>query len=422
MLRHYTADTAVIGPVGATLNQRAQGCQNPLDDLGWKGTPLPLFERELFSIGLVQLEHPLHLGGEASRVDLEVYLVVAEEAVAVYVRRADRGPDAVYGCGLGVDHDVPVAEDPDTSPQKLVEVAPAEPVRRDEAGPHRPVGDEVGMGEVDVLVGPVYGLEVHGPDREDPHVRVVAVEHGGRVPRALPARPQLRQVRRAVGVPEVHEVVFDLAGAQAPDPNVGVAPARRVEGADVVAAEEGNPPVHCHQVAVVPEDVARIREVLRTPQRPEVERVYFLGEPLERGRDDDVRKAVEDHAHHHPPASLPRERLHEAAPHLVTLPDERADEDLLLGALNLLEHRLVEQDTIGVELEPALARLKLYLRLVPPREPLARPLPALTQLGHRRQDADQKDLHRRESREGPEAKPPQVREREHADDYIKGSD
>src|SRR3712207_5296908 len=113
--RHYTADTAVIGPSVSVLNQRAEVGQHPLDRLGRQGTPLPLLEGELSGVRLVQLEHLLHLGGEALGVDLQVYLVVAEEAVAVYVRRTDRGPDTVYGGGLGVDHDVPVRSEEHTS-------------------------------------------------------------------------------------------------------------------------------------------------------------------------------------------------------------------------------------------------------------------------------------------------------------------
>src|SRR5688500_12409979 len=255
---HYTADTAVIGPSVAALNQRAQVGQDPLDYLGRQGTPLPLLESQLSGVRLVQLEHLLHLGGEALGVDLQVYLVVPQKAVTVYVRRTDRGPDAVYGGGLGVDHDVPVAEDPHPGREQLVVVAPAEPVGRDvvgvlgqedldvytpgrrvgEARAHGPVRYEVGVGEVDVRGGPVYGLEVHRPDREDPHKGIVAVEDDARFPGAPSGGIQLRELGRAVGVPEVHEVVLDLAGRQPADLDVRVAPARGVERADVVAAEE----------------------------------------------------------------------------------------------------------------------------------------------------------------------------------------
>src|SRR5215210_496282 len=440
----YSGALLVIGPIASALNQRAQGSQRPLGDLGGEGAPLPLFEREFSGVGLVQLEHTLHLGGVAAAVDLEVYLVVAEQAVAVYVRRAHRGPHAVYGGGLGVDHDVPVAEDPHARLQKLVEVAPAEPVGGDvvrvlrqkyldinappggldEAGPHRPVGDEVGVGEVDVLAGPVYGLQVHGPDREDPHVRVVAVEYGGRVPRAPPAVLQLREVRGAVGVPEVREVVLHLAGPEAPDPDVRVAPARRVEGTDVVAAQEGHPPVHGNQVAVVAEDVARVRQVGRPPERPEVERVDLLREPLERRGNERVSQPVEDYAHLDPLAGFASEGLHETAAHLITLPDERPDEDVVFGALDLLQHRLVEPDAVGVELQPAASGLELYLGLVLPGESLARPAATFADLGQRRQNPHQRSLYHGQGEKGSDTQLPRTREHptkggEHADDYIR---
>ena len=192
------------------------------------------------------------------------------------------------------------------------------------------------MGKVDVLVGPVYGLQVHGPDREDPHVRIVAVEVGGRVPRALAGGLKLREVGGTVGVPEVHEVVLDPASPEPADLDVSIAPARRVERADVVPAEEGHLPVHGHEVFVVPEDIARVSQVLRPPQRPEVERVYLLREPLERRGDDDVRETVEDHADHHPLACLSGQGFNEAPSNLVALPDKCTDEDPLLGALYLL--------------------------------------------------------------------------------------
>jgi hypothetical protein len=130
-----------------------------------------------------------------------------------------------------------------------------------------------------------------------------------------------------VRVPEVRKVVLDLPRLFPADFDVGVAPARRIQRADVVAAQEGDPAVHRHEVAVVAEDVARVRQLFRTPQRSEVERLDLLRELLEGGRDDHVREAVEDDAHPHALARLPRQGLDEAAPDLVPLPDERADED-----------------------------------------------------------------------------------------------
>src|SRR5215210_878973 len=138
--RHYTAtrlgpsrkdNRAPVEPRGPMpLNQRAQGGEDAFDDLGREGPAFPLFEGDLARVRLVQLEHLLHLGGEVWRVDLDVRLVVAEQAVAVDVRRADRGPDAVNSGGLGVDHYVLVEVDPHPRLQELPEVPPGEPVGR----------------------------------------------------------------------------------------------------------------------------------------------------------------------------------------------------------------------------------------------------------------------------------------------------
>src|SRR3712207_8775237 len=57
-------------------------------------------------------------------------------------------------------------------------------------------------------------------------------------------------------------------------------------------------------------------------QRAEVERLDLLRELLEGGRHDHVREAVEDNAHPHALARLPRQGFDEAAPDLVPLPDE----------------------------------------------------------------------------------------------------
>src|SRR3712207_7752469 len=116
-------------------------------------------------------------------------------------------------------------------------------------------------------------------------------------------------------------------------------------------------------------------------QRAEVERLDLLRELLEGGRHDHVREAVEDNAHPHALARLPRQGFDEAAPDLVPLPDERADEDGLPRPLYLREHRLVESYPERVELEPPPA-LQLDLGPVRPREPLPGPFPPLPELRH----------------------------------------
>src|SRR3712207_7379668 len=63
----------------------------------------------------------------------------------------------------------------------------------------------------------------------------------------------------------------------------------------------------------------------------------------------------------YPLAGLLRERLDEASPDLVALPDKGADEDLLLGALDLLEHRLVEPDAVRSEEHTSELQSRQYL-------------------------------------------------------------
>src|SRR5215217_3329794 len=334
-----------------------------------------------------------------------------------------------------------------------MEVAPREPVRGDvirllgdeqlyvdvalrrvyQVRFQRPVGDEVGVGQIDVGVGAVYRLDVHLPDGKDPHVRVVAAHPYGRVPVTLLVWDYPGQLLCAVGVPEVDEGVVHLPGSIAAHPDVRVAPSRRVQGPDVVAAEERDPAVDAHHVAVEPEDVPRVEYLRRPRQRTEMEAVYLRGEPLERRRHEHVGQPVEDDVDIHTLASFTGQGIHEAAPDLVTLPDKRPDEDLVLRGLDLVEHRLVEADPVGVDLQPVLARLHLYLGLVLPRESLPRTLAALAELGHRDERTNHHRLQRRQSEEDPQSKSAQRREpetylqknppqeREHRFDYIERS-
>src|SRR4051812_45816602 len=137
------------------------------------------------------------------------------------------------------------------------------------------------MRKVYVAVRSIHRLDIHSPDREDPEVRVVAVEDSARVPGALADRSDIGEVWGTMRVPKVHEVVLRLVGLVAPYPHVRVAPARSIKGAYVVAAQESHPSVHREEVAMVSEDVAWIRKVCRSPQGAEVERVDLLWETLE---------------------------------------------------------------------------------------------------------------------------------------------
>src|SRR5918994_1276531 len=375
-------------------------------------TAFPFFQGHLFGVCLVHLEHPLHLGCEPAAVDLDVQFVVAEHAEAVDVRAAYRRPETVSGGRLGVDHDVPVEEDPDTVFQKIVEVTPREPVRGDvvrllgdeqlyvdatlrrvyQVRFQRAVGDEVCVGQIDVGVGAVYRLDVHLPYGEDPHVRVVAAH-----------------------------------------PDVRVAPSRRVQGPDVVATKERDPAVDAHHVAVEPEDVPRVQYLRRPRQGTEVQAVYLRGKPLERRRHQHIGQPVEDDVNLDSLARLTGQGIHKTASDLISFPDERPDEDLVLCSLDLVEHRLVEADPVRVDLQPVLARLHSYLGLVLPWESLPRTLAALAELCHRDEHTNDHRLQRRQSEEGPQSEsaqrckpgthlrknPPQGKE--HRFDYIEHS-
>src|SRR5215211_1822150 len=331
-----------------------------------------------------------------------------------------------------------------------MEVAPREPVRGDvvrlfgdehlyvdatlcrvyQVRFQRPVGDEVGVGQIDVGVGAVYRLDVHLSDGKDPHVRVVPADPYGGVPVTLFVRGYPGQFARTMGVPEVDESVVYLPGSLAAHPDVRVAPSCCVQGPDVVAAEEGELAVNAHHVAVEPEDVPRVQYLRRPRQGAEVEAVDLLREPLERWRHEHVGQPVEDDVDLDALARLAGQGLHKAASDLITLPNKRPDEDLALSGLDLLEHRLVEADPVGVDLQPVLARLQPYLGLIFPGEPLPRTVAALAELGHRDEHTNDHRLQRRQSEEDPKPHPAQRREpithprynpphvREHRIDYI----
>src|SRR5215213_416055 len=98
-----------------------------------------------------------------------------------------------------------------------------------------------------------------------------------------------------MGVPEVNEGVVHLPGCIPAHPDVRVSPPRGIKRPDVVTAEKSDTAVHAHHVAVKAEDVSRVHD-LRGPRKgAEVEPVYSIREPLERGWYEHVGQPVEDH-------------------------------------------------------------------------------------------------------------------------------
>ena len=144
---------------------------------------------------------------------------------------------------------------------------------------HRPVGDEVGVGQIDVVswrglwprgTSPLWGRS-SCKDRCGVPLRQGS-SHApcwGLYWEAPLCGGRSRSRRRRCPPPWRHPA----------HPDVRVAPSRRVQGPDVVAAEESDPAVDAHHVAVEPEDVPRVQYLRRPRKGTEVEAVYLLWEP-----------------------------------------------------------------------------------------------------------------------------------------------
>src|SRR5215204_5473351 len=171
----------------------------------------------------------------------------------------------------------------------------------------------------------------------------------------------------------------------------------------------------------------------RPRQGTEVQAVYLRGKPLERRRHQHIGQPVEDDVNLDPLARLTGQGIHKTASDLISFPDERPDEDLVLRSLDLVEHRLVEADPVRVDLQSVLARLHSYLGLVLPWESLPRTLAALAELCRRDEYTNDHRLQRCQSEKDPQSQSAQRREpgtrlrkypaqeREHGFDYIECS-
>src|SRR5262249_11122484 len=150
------------------------------------GPVVPALQRQLERVGQIDLEDVFHLGREARIVDLDIDLVVAGQAQPVEVGRADGRPLPVDRGGIGVDHGVLKPEDAYALAQACSEVAARQPVgggvvglpgqqhthvdatlrRLDQRREDHAVGDEVRVGQVDVVLGAVDRLQVHAANRQ----------------------------------------------------------------------------------------------------------------------------------------------------------------------------------------------------------------------------------------------------------------
>ena len=109
----------------------------------------------------------------------------------------------------------------------------------DEGPEQGAVGDEVGIGNMDVVLRSVDGGDVHVADRENESADVVGAQAKGGLEASREAQAEA-PAARLMAVPEVHEGLGGVGGVGTDDAQVGIAPFGGVELADVVAADEGH--------------------------------------------------------------------------------------------------------------------------------------------------------------------------------------
>ena len=199
--------------------------------------------------------------------------------------------------------------------------APGSP---DQSGQHVLVGDEVGVGQIDVVRGAVDRVEVHAPDRVDHGARHVAMDPDVGLPGPAAEVRQGGPAPAGPQVPVVDEGVLHVPDDVAGQPGVGVAPVGGVQVADVVAADERDVVVDHQQLAVVAAGVAGEAEAggdQRVPADGDVGR-----EEEEPAGDDQVGELVEDQVDLHPAVRGVDQRVLERLPDGVGLPDEGLEE------------------------------------------------------------------------------------------------
>ena len=235
----------------------------------------------------------------------------------------------------------------------------AAPGRGQQRAPHRPVGDEVRLGDRDVLGRAVDRLEVHATDRVDQLRGHVAVHAQARLPQRRAVLGKARLRRCAVLVPEVDERVLELPRRGSADTQMGVAPLRGVRAADVVSADEADLAVDDQQLAVVATGLAHVQE-----QHPGLEGrvahdVHRRGEVEEGALHDEVREHVVDHEDLDSTLGGGDQRRLEALPDLVVLDDERLEQHALARAVDGREHVLVEGRAVRVDGDDRLAEREI---------------------------------------------------------------
>ena len=227
-------------------------------------------------------------------VEGEVQLVVQREGPIVHVGAAHRRPEAVHRHGLGVEQSRAVLVDLDARVQQLAESPAAgladdivvdgagqqqdhphpSTLRLEQGLAHLLVGQEIGIGHVDVPPGRRHGEQIHGVHRE------AAV--GGRAPHHLgPHRapgglgPEIAVAAQHVAgrlQPVLREGALQIVHRRALHARVGLAPVPFAPpiahplGAGPRSAGEAHLAVHHQDAAVIP--VIGLVQRPR-PQRPE---------------------------------------------------------------------------------------------------------------------------------------------------------
>ncbi len=348
------------------------------------------------ALGEVGGEDRLHHLGHPWVDELDVDLVVAGHAQPVDVRRADRRPVAVDGRCLRVHHRALEAVDLHAGVQQLAEVAARDPVRDDVVGgagdqhldvdpalgsrgesvDEVRVGDEVGVGHPDVAAGPVDRLEVHRPDREHPLPREVAVQPDPRLPGRVARLEEEGTAAAAVVVPEVGEAPPQVPDRRAGDPDVRVAPLRRVCRSDVEATDERDLVVDHQHLAVLAAVAPQVEEPPARVVDGEAQHPQHRRELLEARVDHDVAERVVDGVDLDAALRGRDQRLLEPLADLVALPDVGLEENHPLGRGDRGQHVVEEVHAVGVGGDRAVTDLHLAwrqgrerLRLLAPSAP-----------------------------------------------------
>ena len=328
---------------------------------------LPIGQSQLNRCWTSRCRRSLPSAGPPRIENLHVDLVVAQQTQPIDVRRADGRPLSIDRGRLRVHHGALIQQQPYAVAEQVAVEAAGQPVSHDvvglcrnddpnvhtsasgsdEGGQNVLVGNEVGVGQVDVVRCAVDGIQIHAANRVDHVARHVPMDPNVRLPGSAAEVGQCGATSPRPEIPEVDERVLDVPDDVAGEPGMGVAPVGGVEAPDVVAAEEGYEVVDHQQLAVVPAGVPREPEAGRDQRMAAYRDV--LGEDEEGPRDDQVGKLVEDHVDLDSAIGRIDQRVLERLTNGVALPDEALEEDPRLRLADGMQHVAIEVFAVGVD-------------------------------------------------------------------------